>query len=473
MKQKKRLISILLLISCLLPGLRGAAYSGLPEVDIQSRSAILVHAQTDEVLFGHNIHIRREPASITKIMTALLALEYEGQDETVTAEAGDFFDIITIHQVQIGEEFVLRDLLYYIMVSSNNEACNMIARHIAGSVEAFMERVNLRLAELGCENTRFTNPHGLPDPEHYTTAYEIYLMVRECLNNPSFMDIANTEYIVLPPTNLTPEGRALITTNNLITRRRNPEYIYPFARGVKTGRTNNAGHCLTSTAEQDGITLISVVLGAVEDEDTGQIRSFTETRDLFIWGFEHFTVTRILSSSDKLVRVNLAQGLDQDHVLLTPETSVEALIPKYLAPEDIHRQITVYDPDGLRAPVSRGDVLGEVRLTYEGRDYGTIPLVADRSVERDTREVIQDNLGNVFDRIFGRIFGRLSDEPDPPGSGSAPSGARAGTTADLEWIFWAVVSAAALVAFYVLYVIHLNRRRRNMRASNYRGRRRY
>ncbi|MDR0325171.1 MAG: D-alanyl-D-alanine carboxypeptidase [Oscillospiraceae bacterium] len=445
LRKKRTAFAVLLAICLLLSAPPAAAYSDLPEVDIQSRSAILVHAQTDEVLFSHNIHIRREPASITKVMTALLALEHSGLDDVVTAEEGDFFDIIAGGSnagIKAGEEMTLRDLIYCAMLPSANEACNVIARHVAGSVEAFMEMMNARLADIGCENTQFTNTHGLPDPEHYTTAYDTYLMARECLNNPEFMEIANTEYITLAPTNMTPDGRALTTTNNLITRRRFPDYIYPYARGIKTGRTNNAGHCLLSTAERDGITLISVVLGASVDEETNLIRSFTETRDLFEWGFANFTMKRILSRVDKLIGVKVIQGKDETEVYLVPERSVEALVPKTLNPEDIDRRITVFEPEGVQAPVTAGTVLGEVKLSYQGHDYGTIPLLADRSVERDTREFLQSEIAEIISR---------------------------------DWIRWVVISVAVVAALYILIAITLNRRRRmrNMRASNYRGRKRY
>ncbi|MDR0293634.1 MAG: D-alanyl-D-alanine carboxypeptidase [Oscillospiraceae bacterium] len=444
-RKKKAILPVLTAVCLLLTAPRAAAYNTLPEVDVQARSAILVHAQTDEILFAHNIHIRREPASITKIMTVLLALELGELDEVVTAEEGDFFDIIpegSTAGIKAGEEMTLRDLLYCAMLPSANEACNIIARHISGSVPAFMETVNTRLADIGCENTQFTNPHGLPDPEHYTTAYDLYLMARECLNNTVFMEIANTEYITLPPTNMTPDGRALTTTNNLITRRRYPDYIYPFARGIKTGSTNAAGHCLLSTAERDGLTLISVVLGAAVDEETNLVRSFTETRSLFEWGFANFTIKRILSRVDKLTSIKVIQGQEQDEVLLVPERSVEALVPKTLNPEEIDRRVTVYEPEGVHAPVSAGDVLGEVRLSYQGHEYGTVPLLADRDVERDTREAIQEGIGDFISQ---------------------------------DWIKWAVFSVVGLVALYILFAVALNRRRRarNMRSGNYRGKKRY
>jgi D-alanyl-D-alanine carboxypeptidase (penicillin-binding protein 5/6) len=451
------LICALVIGASLAPARHAAAtplYKDLPEVDIWSHSAILVHAQTDEILYRHNIYIRREPASLTKVMTVLLALEYAqgygSLNDVVTAQESDFSDIIqgaSNAGIVAGEEMTLRDLIYCAMLRSANEACNMIARHVAGSVEAFMEMVNLRLAEIGAEDTRFVNPHGLPADNHYTTAYDLYLMARECLRNPEFAKISNTETYTLAGTNKRPDGQLIFTTNDLITRRRVGEaYIYPHARGVKTGHTRNAGYCLMSAAEQNGIMLISVILGAEVDEETNLLRSFTETRDLFEWGFEHFDIKTILNTSAKLKAVPVIQGLEQDEIYLVPERAVEHLIPKDINIEDIlgESRIMLHEPyddrEGIRAPVKKGDVLGEIRLEYQGIHYGTIPLLSDRDVDRDTIESFQTGLGNFFSS---------------------------------KGFIWGVIILFVLIGGYVLLAVAYNRRhRRNMSAHNYRGRKR-
>jgi D-alanyl-D-alanine carboxypeptidase (penicillin-binding protein 5/6) len=455
MKIKKLVIICAFIIGAALlpPPLASAnpVYPDVPEVDIRSRSAILVHAQTDEILYSRNIHIRREPASLTKVMTALLALEYAhgygSLNDIVRAEEGDFFDIIpgaSSAGIVPGEEITLRDLIYCTMLISANDACNIIARHVAGSVEAFVEMMNLRLAEIGAENTRFVNTHGLPDEGHYSTAYDLYLMAKECLKNARFMEIANTEHIVLPGTNKRPDGRVLNTTNDLITRRRREAYIYPHARGIKTGHTSTARFCLMSAAEQNGLTFISVVLGAEIDEETNFIRSFTETRDLFEWAFENFTIKTILSRVTKLQAVPVIQGLEQSDVYLVPERTVEALVPKHVNAEDIERRITLHEPyltEGVRAPVKQGDVLGEVVLTYQGRHFGTIPLLSDRDADRDTIEQIQTRIGIILSN---------------------------------RWFRWGLLGVIGLIGLYLLLAVALNRRRRsNARSGSYRGRNRY
>ncbi|MDR1669426.1 MAG: D-alanyl-D-alanine carboxypeptidase [Oscillospiraceae bacterium] len=458
----KKIILFSLTVLLLMPGTSANTYNDLPGVDIQSRSAILVYPETGEILYKHNIDQTREPASITKIMTVLLGVEYGAPEEIVTVEESDFFDIVEGSSsvnppLKAGEQMTLKDMLYCAMVASDNAACNAIARHTAGSVEAFMDKLHARLTALGCENTSFINTHGLPDPEHYTTAHDIYLMTRECLDNALFMEMAHTEIWETAPTNLNPEGRQLITTNNLITRRRYADdYIYPYARGIKTGSTTAAGHCLVSCAEKDGIMLVSVVLGAGIDEETGLIRSFTETRDLFTWGFENFSVKNILNKNNPLASVNVLQGLDQDEVNLIPERGIEALLPAFLNPEDINRNVTVYSPDGIQAPVRKGDYLGELTLSYEGHEYGKVQLVAAMSVERDNLQATQDTVTGFFDKVFG------SPTEENPESGS------------LRWILWAVIGVIGLIVLYIVFVIALNvRRRRSRRSYHYRGKKRY
>ncbi|MDR1693153.1 MAG: D-alanyl-D-alanine carboxypeptidase [Oscillospiraceae bacterium] len=462
MEIKKRSLWILVALILLIPpGVAANTYSELPKVDVRSAAAILVYPETGEILYQHNIDTPREPASITKIMTVLLGVEHGALEELVTIEESDYFDIVEGSSsvnppLKVGEEMTLNDLLYCAMVASDNAACNVIARHVSGSVDSFLETLAERLKKLGCENTVYTNTHGLPDPNHITTAYDIYLMARECMNNQTVMEMAHTEIHDTDPTNLNPEGRQLITTNNLITRRRFPDYIYPEARGIKTGNTNAAGHCLVSCAERDGKMLVSVVLGATVDEDTNLIRSFTETRDLFNWGFDNFSVRNILNQKNPLTSVKVLQGLRQDTVNLVPARGVETLLPNHLDIADIERSVTVYHPEGVQAPVVKGDLLGELRLSYEGHDYGTIPLMAALSVERDNIQATQDNVTDFIDKVFGTPTAENSE------AGS------------LRWILWAALGFVALLILYVVVTIVLNvRRRRRRRSYNYRGKKRY
>ena len=449
--RRKNLFCIIFALLLLVTSAR-AGYSDLPEVDVQARSAILVDGKTGELLYTRSIHIQRPPASITKVMTTFLALEFianepERLNDIVTAEKGDFFDMVSdgsTANIKEGEELTLEQLLYCAMVVSANESCNIIARYVAGSVPDFVELMNARAKELGCENTNFANTHGLPHAEHYSSAYDIYLIVREAMKIPLFMELAHTEVYTIPPTNKTPEGRSLITTNNLITKRRSAEYIYAYARGIKTGSTGEAGYCLVSSAEKDGMVLISVVLGAARDEETNLARSFTETRDLFEWGFNNFTTKRLLGKNEPVSSVKVLQGVDADEVILVPQQVIEALVPVSLNPEDIKREVTLYETE-ITAPVYRGRELGEVTLTFEGHNYGTVPLVANFAIERSTTDQIKSNITEIIDDISLWSW--------------------------LPWVIGAVVGFT-LLYFVIVIVMNLRRRARRRPAPNYKGRKR-
>ncbi|MDL2273216.1 D-alanyl-D-alanine carboxypeptidase [Oscillospiraceae bacterium OttesenSCG-928-G22] len=373
------LLAVLLLLSAV-PGARAVE---APEVS--AKHALLIDPVSEEVLFERDAHERAYPASITKVMTALLILENGSPDDTiaVTAEA-----LEGLHPdgssagLKVGEELTLTDLLHCILVASANDACNVAAAHISGSVGAFVEKMNARAAELGLTGTHFTNPHGLHDENHYTTAFDTYLITREALKHTEFLEICNTASVTIPKTNLSGE-RYFNTTNHLISIKQTPDYIYPFAKGGKTGHTTPAGYCLVSTAEKNRQLLIAVVMGCVKDEETGKIGSFVDSKTLYEWGFSSFSEKTILDKSEVITEVSVRLAKEKDHLILVPQETVSSLLPNDFVPEEVVRTITVFDEENITAPVERGQALGEIALSYNGRDYGTVPLVAMSSVARD------------------------------------------------------------------------------------------
>ena len=220
-----------------------------------------------------------------------------------------------------GEKYTLRDLLYYLLLPSENDAANAIAAHVGGSKDAFVELMNKRAAEIGMKDTHFANPHGLHDENHYTTAYDMYLLAKEALKNELFAQITSTPRIVL-------NNRELLTTNHLISRFKDPNYYYSYASGIKTGFTTPAGYCLVSTAEKNGIRYICVVMRSKLDQTTGKIGSFVDTKALYEWAFGNFQkkdacLGRGLPAKE--VEVRLAQS--KDFLVLTPDKDLTALVP--------------------------------------------------------------------------------------------------------------------------------------------------
>ena len=345
-------------------------------------------ANPGAIVYAKNEHQELYPASLTKIMTALLVVEAidKGQlslDQEVTASSTiESLDTDgSTANIKPGEIMTVEQLLYCMLVVSANEACVILAEAVSGSVDAFVDQMNEKAQALGCENTHFVNPTGLHDSQHYTSAWDLYLITKEALTHKDFVRISDTGDITLPATNLH-EARALHSTNYLISVWRSRGYINKNAHGIKTGSTSEAGHCLVSSAAKGSLSFISVVLGCdrltLED---GEIRtmSFYETNRLFQWGFDNFSYKTILTADEypKEVAVSLSKI---DHVTVHPARDVEILMPNDLEPEDLERTITL-NSDPVEAPITTGDKLGTIQLSYQGTVYATEDLLALNDVE--------------------------------------------------------------------------------------------
>ena len=355
-------------------------------------AVLLADGTTGEVLYEVHAHEKRYPASITKVMTAMLVIEAadEGRLDlnkvvTVSESAMKGLSADGSNQnIKPGEEITVKALLYCAMVASAHEACNILAEEVAGSVEAFVDKMNEEAARLGMEGTHFVNPHGLHNDEHYTTAYDIWLMAREAMKHPTFREIVSTVDYYVPETNKHAQ-RHFYNTNALLTSWRYIGYTYRNAIGIKTGSTPEAGQCLLSAAVKDDKTLYAVVLGAENVKDAaGTIvdrQSFSESKRLLEWGFESFERRTILTTTDLQgeVGVTLSQT---EHVVAAPAGTLEATLPKDVTADDFTVTPTFF-AESVEAPVEKGQVLGKVTVSYKGKEYGTLDLVALNAVERD------------------------------------------------------------------------------------------
>lgn len=441
--KKFRFLSIFLIFTLLLPCVPAAM--ALEDPAPQCTAALLVDETYGEILYEMNAHEKRYPASITKIMTAMLVLEAVDRGElaltdVITAAEGIHNGLAadgSTANIKSGEQMTLLDLLYCILLPSANEACNVVAYAVAGGIDAFVARMNERAAELGMTGTHFANTHGLHDDNHYTTAWDIYLMSVEAMKNPTFREIVATTHYFVPATNIS-EQREFYNTNALLSNLKYSGYVYQPAIGIKTGSTGQAGYCLVSAAEQDGRTLYCVVLGAelAKQEDQSYKRmNFAESSRLLKWGFDNFACRTILESSDPLAQVEVTLS-DTDHVLVRAQGSLAALLPKDLELSQFQQDIELY-AESVEAPVHEGQVLGQVRISLDGEDYGSLDLVALNDVERS-------DLLYYIDRAEKFI--------------SQP------------WVKAAAL-AFVLLVFFLILVIHTRRKRRRRRSysGNYGG----
>ncbi|MEG2097756.1 MAG: D-alanyl-D-alanine carboxypeptidase family protein, partial [Pseudoflavonifractor sp.] len=361
------------------------------DMQVAAKAAILVDTNYGEVLFEQNAHDKLFPASITKVMTGLLAIEAVEagkftMDQPITATQAvnsGMMSGASTQNIKAGEIMSFGDVLRCALIPSANEACNILAELVGGSIEGFVALMNERAAALGCENTHFMNPHGLHDDNHYTTAYDISLICIEAMKSPIFREIVSSKSYSVPATNLAPI-RELHDTNALISTFRIRGYYYENATGIKTGFTPEAGYCLASAATEGNRSLVAVVLGCTRVEGTTGSDGhtyFSESKRLLEWGFDNFSRRTIIDGTEPLLNIPVTLSEEADHVVGQPDGSIEATLPQDLNLADFKRTVTA-NTETLEAPVQKGQLLGKVTLSYGGKDYGTLNLVAVDGVAR-------------------------------------------------------------------------------------------
>ncbi len=389
--KKMRLFSAILSLCLLSVSLLSVPACAVADIDIAATHTLLIDVEHDEVLYAQAADEKAYPASITKVMTALLVLEAVDRGElsldTVITASGTFHTGLTsdgsTQNIQTGETLSVRNLLYCLLLPSANEAANILAETVSGSVRDFVKLMNVRAEELGCTGTHFTNATGLHDDDHYTTAHDIYRFAKEAMTHDTFRQIVSTSEYYVPATNLS-EQRHLINTNALLSNLKYRGYVYQYAIGIKTGSTDEAGVCLVAAAEKDDITLISVVLGAqnvTREDGTMERQNYSESKRLLQWGFDNFTYQTILDSNLPLAEVAVTLSKQADYVVVETAQALSCMLPKDLDPTAFEQNIQLIS-DSVEAPVEEGQIMGTVTISYDGVEYGTVDLVAVNSVER-------------------------------------------------------------------------------------------
>ncbi len=396
--KKYRLLSLLLLLSLLMTLLPIPA-AAADEPELYCTHAILMDGNYNEILYDKDAYGKAYPASLTKVTTALLVMEAldSGKltlSQKVTAGPTALDDLTgnySTANIKIGDSLTVEQLLYCLLLPSANEAANILAVAVDGSIDGFVEHMNQRAKELGCKGTHYVNPHGLHDPDHYTTAYDIALVMQAALNHDLFRTIIKTAVYNLPAKSESADGtgtekaQTFYNTNGLISNLHYRGYVYDKCIGGKTGNTDEAGRCLVAAAESGETLLISVVLGSgpvtLPGEREAKQGQLISSRRLLQWGFDNFKRVTITQGDEPVDEVAVTLSRQADKVLVKPQGSVTRTLPKDLDVSQIETTVTLFSPT-VEAPVEAGQVLGSMELSYDGTVYGTIDLVAVTSVER-------------------------------------------------------------------------------------------
>ena len=415
--KKIKLLPIILLF-CLLLSSLGLPALALEEPEISSSYAVLMDADSGRIFYQKDADAKAYPASLTKVMTVLVAVEAVERGEfsltdSVTASESCLEGMVddgSTAGIVPGETMPLQDLLYCALLASANEACNVIAEYIGGSVDAFVEMMNTRAEELGCTGTHFANTHDLPDENHYTTAHDIALIYREAISHDLFAEISGTVSYSVAPTNVS-DVRELSNTNSLINKNATyyPGYFYEYAKDGKTGHTSAAGYCLVSSAEKDGVHVIAAVLGGqANDNGSGgyNYTNFADSITLYNWAFENFSSREILSSSELITEVDVAMAADDGKATLRPDTVLTAVVANDFDVSSLERDIVIYserDGETLEAPIAAGTVLGEITLSLNGDVYGKTQLIAGSSVELSKTQYMKNQIAQVLGMTWVKI----------------------------------------------------------------------
>lgn len=371
-------------------------------VEVSSKVALLVNPETQDVLFEKNADEKVSPAGLATIMTAILAFEMGDMNDLVTVLPEDLLnrDLSSTARLKANEALPLSDLMYYMMLPSTSEAANAIARHIGGSVDAFVALMNSKAAELGCKNTNFTNPAGAYDKNQYTTANDMYKITLHAMKIPAFMDLVNTAAKKIPSTNLSGES-TIFSNNYLISRYTVANYYYSAARGIKAGYTAEEGYCLVSSAQKGSNNLICFIFGA-QRSPSNVILSYSETVRLYEWGFNNFTKKILLKKSEPITEVSVSLSKTNDYLILVPAGDLEKIVERDLPIDKLERKFTVNDD--IKAPVKAGDPLGKVSVLYDGKVLATTDLVALTDVEKSEYLTLLDALVNTLNSFWFKLI---------------------------------------------------------------------
>ncbi len=381
-------VAIMMLLSL------GVSAATLPPAT-QAGAVLLIDADTGEVLYGKNENQRMYPASTTKIMVALLALENLELDEMVTATNSAISLLPPGHTnigILNGETLSVRQLLYGLMLASAGDAANVLGERISGSVDEFIKLMNTRALELGMKNTNYMNASGAHDPLHYTTASDMAILARKAMENEVFREIVKTDAYIIPPTEKYTEERRCLNTNHLVSKKKSAKYFYKYATGIKTGFTNDAKRCLVSSAEKNGMRLITVVLGA--DVVEMQMMDFVDTTNLFEYGFSNYKRPNVVSQGSIVAQAPIKSAKGENRVLLEAGESLSTLIGIDAELGEITHTDTVNK--NIKAPVTRGDVLGEAEYFVDNVSVGKIPLVATKDYAFDPIKNILGVVASIF-----------------------------------------------------------------------------
>lgn len=390
-------ITIISIVSCSV-----SAYQ-INEFSLNANTAILLSLDTGEVLYSQNADQKVYPASLTKILAAVILIEntpdLDSEIITTTKSAlraisGTGSSVIGLKE---GEQLTARQALACLMVSSGGDVAYAIAEHYGGSTQGFLDLMNAKAAEIGMANSHFSNPVGLHDELTYTTGNDIAVLTKYALQYEVLKEITSVSRYVVPATNMAP-SRTLSTTNFLIDPTTN--YYYAYAKGFKTGFTDQAGRCVVSTASYGGYNYLCVIMGCKNSD--GRRNEFLDSRNLYRWAFNNFEYKSLLDTTKPVTEIKVNLAISTDHIPLYAEKDLTKIFPKAADSSTITVRPNLI-AESVDAPIKEGDVLGTADIIYSEQVIGTVNLVAHNNIKPNI--ILQ--IARVFKNFFGSVIFKI------------------------------------------------------------------
>ena len=351
---------------------------------ISAQSAILIDGNTGRIIFEKNAYEKRGMASTTKIMTGILAIENSSPDKIATVSYKAASTEGSSMYLNSGEKIKMESLVYGLMLNSGNDAATAIAENISGSVEAFAELMNDKAQTIDMKDSSFSNPHGLDDAEHYSTAYDMAMLTKYAMKNESFRKIVSTKRKNVE-LNGVENSRFLTNHNKLLS-------MYDHCIGVKTGFTKSCGRCLVSAAENDGVMLIAVTLNAPDD--------WNDHIAMYENAFSNYKSYNIIGKNSYICSLNLVGTQEKNLKLYSKEKITLSL------KEDEYQKISLkYEyPDYIEAPVYKGQTLGKIKVMMENQEIAQTELITNYGVERIIKNRYGEKLKYLYTNLLSMFF---------------------------------------------------------------------
>ena len=354
---------------------------GINGYEMHHEAGMVVYLDTDTVIYSKNADKRMYPASITKLMTAIVMVENIPDLENTMIPYTEYANNLilgtgsVVLNLKVGEQINAKDALAALLISSCGDVAYAIAEYVGKTSEGFVDLMNKKAKELGLNNTNFVNPVGLHDDNHYTTARDVYKMAVAAFDYDIIEEFASSSRYTLSPTNMS-DQRTIVTSNMLLSYSSNAYYTY--AKAGKTGFTSNAGRCLVSTASYRGYTYLAVVLNA--DTVGGTRYDFVDIANMFRWAFNNFEYKSILEPTTPVTEAPLSLSREFDHLPICFEGGLKTILPKEADTSTISYEVSLTQSE-FSAPIQKGTVVGKADVYYAEEKIGTVNLVAGQTIK--------------------------------------------------------------------------------------------